>query len=296
MAQPARVEALNFHTDMPVGEILRRTRAHYAQSLAEVEKVLHIRASQLEAIEEGHIEKLPGKVYAIGFVRSYAEYLGLDADQVVRLFKDQAAGRTSDPALNFPTAASETKIAPLWLALGAAAIALFIALAWGFVHSAQEELPSPVIQEGRKLLPEKITDFAPSDSLNPAMPDSHDLGPMPPGAALESGESGTAPIPAAAGNAENSEDEGIVLHIRENSWVEIRGQDGTTLLSRVLKAGDRYFVPNRPDLSMSLGNAGGVDIMIEGEKIPPLGKSGLVQRDIPLDIEKLKQQLELPSE
>ncbi len=42
---------LNFHTDMPVGEILRRTRVHYGQSLFQIEGVLRIRASQLEALE-----------------------------------------------------------------------------------------------------------------------------------------------------------------------------------------------------------------------------------------------------
>ena len=84
--------APDFHTDMPVGEILRRTRTHYGLNLQQVEQILRIRASNLEALETGDVSQLPGRVYAIGFVRAYAEYLGLDGDKMVHLFKQQSVG------------------------------------------------------------------------------------------------------------------------------------------------------------------------------------------------------------
>ncbi|MBU0859077.1 MAG: helix-turn-helix domain-containing protein, partial [Alphaproteobacteria bacterium] len=90
-------------TDMTVGEILRRTRLHYGQSLTDVESILRIRAAQLQALEDGRIDLLPGRVYAIGFVRAYAEYLGLDGEKMVHLFKAQAGNPPRPRAeLHFP--------------------------------------------------------------------------------------------------------------------------------------------------------------------------------------------------
>ncbi|MFN3700448.1 MAG: helix-turn-helix domain-containing protein, partial [Alphaproteobacteria bacterium] len=74
MVDAPEKSAAEFHTDMPVGEILRRGREHYGQSLEDVERNLRIRAIQLHALETGNIEQLPGKAYALGFVRSYSEY------------------------------------------------------------------------------------------------------------------------------------------------------------------------------------------------------------------------------
>ncbi|MCB1555865.1 MAG: helix-turn-helix domain-containing protein [Alphaproteobacteria bacterium] len=108
--------------DVPIGLILRQTRQHYGQSLIYIESILRIRASQLDAIERGDLEKLPGRVYAIGFVRVYAEYLGLPPDDVVRLFKEQYnADRTSRPELSFPVPASESKIPNLFVLVGSLA-------------------------------------------------------------------------------------------------------------------------------------------------------------------------------
>ena len=52
----------HFHTDLSVGEILRRTRIHYDQSLPDIERALRIRASQLEALDRGNYAMLPDGV------------------------------------------------------------------------------------------------------------------------------------------------------------------------------------------------------------------------------------------
>lgn len=105
-------------TDLPVGEILRRTRAYYNLQIEDVEGALRIRASQLLALEEGRIDQLPGRVYAIGFVRAYAEFLGLDGDKMVYLFKAQLIGNKAKPELSFPAPASESKLPNPFILLG----------------------------------------------------------------------------------------------------------------------------------------------------------------------------------
>ncbi len=79
MGATAQKNDKNQAAEIPVGEILRRTRIHYKQSIQDIERALRIRADQIEAIENGSVEKLPGRVYAVGFIRTYSEYLGSTA-------------------------------------------------------------------------------------------------------------------------------------------------------------------------------------------------------------------------
>ena len=79
-----------------------------------------------------------------------------------------------------------------------------------------------------------------------------------------------------------------MIKARIDSWVQIRDQDGEKLLTRVLRAGDSYRVPNRPGLLMGTGNAGGLEITVDSAVIPDLGPKGAVRRDIALDADSLK--------
>lgn len=79
----------------------------------------------------------------------------------------------------------------------------------------------------------------------------------------------------------------VVLRAQMDSWVQIRGRNNELVLTRMLRAGDVYQVPNRSDLIMMTGNAGGLEITVDGEPIPPVGPVGEVRRDISLDAERL---------
>ncbi|GJL84608.1 MAG: hypothetical protein DHS20C02_03830 [Micavibrio sp.] len=255
-----------FRTEMPVGDILRRARLHYDRSIADIEKAIRIRASQIEAIEQGRLDELPGRVYAIGFVRSYAEYLGLDADRMVRLFKEQSAGVVKEkPELHFPVAASESKLPAIWIILFSLVAAFAVIVVWSYMHvedrsmvtevppvppALQAELEAEIIKEAEARIP---------------------YGPP-------------APTPAQMASAVEAPkaEPGIILNITANSWVEISDDTGKKIVSKVLKAGDQYFVPDSPNLKMSLGNAGGVAVTLDGEPLPSLGSSGQIRRNIPL--------------
>lgn len=66
-----------------VGEIFRAKRTEMNMSLKEVENATSIRSSYLEAIEEGNMERSLSSVYTLGFIKQYANYLGLDIDKIV---------------------------------------------------------------------------------------------------------------------------------------------------------------------------------------------------------------------
>lgn len=94
-----------------VGAELRNARLRRGEDLRTIAQSLRISRAQLEAIEEGRSEDLPARAYAIGFVRSYAEYLGLDSRHVVERYKaelDTAAATVAD--LSFPDTAEERRL------------------------------------------------------------------------------------------------------------------------------------------------------------------------------------------
>ena len=80
----------------------------------------------------------------------------------------------------------------------------------------------------------------------------------------------------------------IVLRASTESWIEIRTDDASLVYSGLLREGQSYPVPERPGLKMVTGNAGGLEIVVDGEAIPRLGPPGAVIRDIALDPDSLQ--------
>lgn len=96
-----------------VGGLLRASRLRCGEDLDVIAQVLRIRRRHLQAIEDGNFDQLPGATYAVGFIRTYADYLGLDSDEVVRRFKGEQTlqpGKTPKADLVFPSPMSETGI------------------------------------------------------------------------------------------------------------------------------------------------------------------------------------------
>ena len=101
--------------------MLRDAREVRALSLAEVERDTKIRAKYIAAFEDNKLADLPGPVYARGFLRNYASYLGLDPQQVIDLFEEERqptrtkikAARTGRPPEKRPDKLEKISIHPL---------------------------------------------------------------------------------------------------------------------------------------------------------------------------------------
>ena len=75
----------------------------------------------------------------------------------------------------------------------------------------------------------------------------------------------------------------LVLVANEAAWIEVRRGENI-LISRVLNKGDRYQVSRNPDdLFLKTGNAGGLDIFLDGEQVPPVGPKGALRSNVPLN-------------
>ena len=79
----------------------------------------------------------------------------------------------------------------------------------------------------------------------------------------------------------------VVITAVDDSWVQVMGPDSELLLTRILRAGDSYRVPDRPGLVMVTGNAGGLEVRVDDAIAPTLGPLGVVLRNIALDPDRL---------
>jgi len=81
----------------------------------------------------------------------------------------------------------------------------------------------------------------------------------------------------------------IVVRAKSDSWIQIRdGIARRLLVTRLLRAGDSYRVPDKPGLTLLTGNAGALEILVGGEAVAPIGGVGAVRRNVALDAESLR--------
>lgn len=82
-----------------VGEVLRSERMRRGLAIKDAQQVLHIKEAYLAAIEEANYEEIPGNVYVKGFIRNYAQFLGLDGQEIVNAYKREIGENIFVPVL-----------------------------------------------------------------------------------------------------------------------------------------------------------------------------------------------------
>lgn len=85
-----------------LGEILRKARLEKGKTLEEIAEETKIRVRYLQAIEEGNLDILPGHFYTRGFIKSYAEAVGLDPDQLLKTHLPEEKDEESETTVSLP--------------------------------------------------------------------------------------------------------------------------------------------------------------------------------------------------
>lgn len=165
--QPAMAEAaLPGGRYEGVGHSLKVVRERRNLALTDVSARLRIRRPYLEAIEEGRFGELPGAVYVSGFLRQYAEFLGLDPDQVLKSYQAESDGAVQRTVLNFPMPRPEERTPRLWLVVGALVVASVVYALW-YRHQEALRVGQDLIQA----VPSRLADLVPSPQpIAPAAP------------------------------------------------------------------------------------------------------------------------------
>jgi cytoskeleton protein RodZ len=313
MMSSIRQDDSNAATAIRVGGDLRAARERLGWSLPDIAAHLRIRLPFLEAIEDGRICDLPGNAYALGFVRTYATSLGLAPDEIARRFREEAADVNRKTELTFPAPVPERGVPAGAVVLLGAVLAVGAYVGWYRMSDGQpaadavQPVPehlavladppppaSPPTSEQAAVSPAPMPPTLPTPiqtpSISPIYAAAAVLAPPPaPAPAVAS----PAPAPAAAAPATPAQppaaDGGrIVLRAKADAWMQVRDRQGPVLLNRVLRGGETWAVPNKGQLLLTTGNAGGTEVLVDGIVAPSLGSDGSVRRDLPLDPDQLR--------
>ncbi len=181
----AEVDPKNFPA---VGPYLEAVRTQQNLSLATISERTHIKASYIEAIEQGAIGRLPSRAYGVGFVRAYAEALGLGPQPVIERFKAEAgmagAAKPAQAATaqgGHPPPKGVAQEPPRLSLLAVFAILAFM-LWCGLSITRPPETSAPLRLDGVPLRPvaevEAATDPAPAAGREAAPPAGSASGPV----------------------------------------------------------------------------------------------------------------------
>ena len=258
------VEKEEKDVEMPadtVGSILKKERVRQKREIRRIADKLCIRASYLEALENDDFSDFPGDVYTYGFLKNYAQFLGLDAQPLIDMYRAQTEKKDGEKE-NLTISYTPSYVPSMRYLFAGLGLILCFFLGWCMVsEDEKEQAPLPeTIEQVVAVVEEPKVDVLP---------------------VVEVAEPQIKPV---------AEEKKATIQIvaLDDVWLEIR-EDDMFHFNGTLKKGNTYDVPeNSQYMTLKTGNAGNTEIYVNGEKIKPLGKKGAVKGGISLDPERLK--------
>ena len=248
-----------------LGETLRQARLDKGVSLADAARDTRIRRAYIEALEAEDAAALPPPVYTRGFVRTYAEYLGLNPQAMVELYQPPARRENSPPTLRpaLPHIAIPRQIPLRPVLYGISAIAFVAMLAFAFSwyqeaqHVVNADAPRAVrgtpTPSGAKLptaIPIMLATASPTPEPTP--------------------EPTASPTPVI---------DGILVEFRTSArvWVEA-AVDGKQVVAEMLAPGTQRQLPMAQNsVIMRTSNGSAIDVTVNGARQDPRSASDPIE-------------------
>lgn len=261
------------------GLVLAAARRAQGLEIADVARQLKLSTGQIEALESGNFDRLPGPVFVRGFVRNYARLLKLDPDEVWGSMKSAIPVHSPrgalPPSQDIPLPSAQSR--RNWPRYAAAVLLLLVALAAYELYlddGAAVEQP-PLQAVAVPAAAPSATSVAPIQVVPSAPAESAAALPVQIGAMSETGRQADAAGVAAAGAAAPAEpaasgnpgqpspagEHELRLVFDKESWVEIRDRSGRAILSQINKPGTEQRISGLPPFSLVIGNANGVKLI-----------------------------------
>jgi cytoskeleton protein RodZ len=260
------------------GAVLAAARRAQNLTIADIARHLKLSSHQVEALETGAHERLPGPVFVRGFIRNYARLLKLDPDELVRAMAETPPAIPREAAVSpdipYPTAATSN-----WPRYAALAAVIVTALAiYEFVLNEPESTVTKAPE--RAAVPAVVAETPAAPGVAPAAsppqaaltPEPAPSGPSvlappsarPPAAAVE------AAIPAPAESTEKTRKPGqreLRFAFEGESWVRVEDGRGHVILSQLNAPGTTQRVYGTPPLTLIVGNSQVVRMMYEEKPV-----------------------------
>src|SRR5262245_31343265 len=245
------------------GASFKKAREAKGISLDQIAMDTRISTRFLRAIENEEFHLLPGGIFNRGFVRAYAERVGLDPDQAVGDYERLSGVRDSaeTPAVgNGLPNKSNRFLYPITAGLLVIVIAIFYIVNREAGQAAQPVAPHEAstanVQPAPQAAPETSPTLEPIPSTSPPPPAPPEPEPLP------------APKPQALT---------VDIEAREATWIKVTADGSSVTAGEILQPGMTRKFTAQASIDLSVGNAGGLTVRINDQTAKPLGKSGQVR-------------------
>ena len=242
-----------------VGSILREQRESQGRAIAEIAEELCITQRYLRAIEENDVASVPGLFFYKNFARQYAALLGVDEQLIGPALNALAEPEDAPPRpeIRIPNSlveATNRHYIPD-VSMGWSVVGLVLVLLGGSGFYAwwkrvpQRPEPTAVVRQAAPLVVVKTA-----------------------GAAV-----GAAVQPEARSEAPSGEVNGVVLKLSatEKTWLSI-SSGGKEIFAGTLQPSESKTLTGLDQAIMRVGNAGGIEVLLNGKPVGPLGTRGQV--------------------
>ncbi|MDA8725075.1 DUF4115 domain-containing protein [Alphaproteobacteria bacterium] len=270
-----------------IGDVLRKAREAIDTSLDDISALLKIRSDHLQALENDDFERLPGSVYAIGFIRTYATHLGLNAGELIERYKAAVAvphleDQSPNPQTDVEPISGAVKIAIgvmavfvvyiLWLIAGGAGddkntrIASAPAVATAPSTSATPVSPSISAPSTTSKTTEKPAAETPAANVQPAVVSDQNLDVPVEVSAIE-------PLVAPSALVE---DANIEIRAARRTWMRIESAEGQVLFSSIIRQGEGFKLESADGYTLATRDAGALEFYVNDKAVGAVGRRGQI--------------------
>ncbi len=268
------------------GEEFRCERELRDVSREQLAAATKVSVCHIQALEEGRFQKLPGAVFSRGFVRSISQHLGLDADRMAAAFRsvyegwqaeeERRASAPLTPSARLRLSQPRRSIAASTTVRGLG-VALLLALLTGLAALLKSHGGGPRRAASGPRGAERSQTGPASLALPPAIAAATVA--LPPEAGPPAAVPAVAPVRVAQGGHGEST---LSLSFKEDCWAEIL-VDGHLVVKGLFRKGTKREVSGGRTFTLTLGNAGVVEVAVDGRAIEPLGEPGKVVRNFVIE-------------
>ena len=277
-------ETVNDDFALGIGTALRDARVTRNLSLAEVSALLRIREAHLEAIELEDFDQLPGNVYAIGFIRTYAQYLELNESDLIMRFK--AASVESGMADMVFEEEEETEQISGALKISLLVVgALVVYVLWlvagtrndGITVSTVVQTPAAPVEALAVPTPQAVVaDEAAASSAaaveTPATPRASDE--AAPAAATIEGPADVKPNTQLIDTKPAPSK--VEIRATRRTWMRLENAQGRVLFSSVIDEGEGFELPDDMNYILATRDAGALTYFVNNQAVAPVGRRGQI--------------------
>lgn len=269
--------------DSSAGETLRRQREALGLSVSEVANSLKLNPRQVEALESGRFDQLPGTAFTRGFLRNYARLLKIDPAPLLAGLQASVTSETVElsPASNAQGDMPQVgrgrfrrSVIPGVLA----ALALFGIVVAGWYYDTQRKKVADELIASAPAPAEEAASTPPAGGVPAAEGDAGKAPEVTPAAAGPAAGQTTqtavplpvpvkveepAPAPAAVAGGKDR----LVFDFAQDAWIEVKDKNGKVVVTKLGRAGSREEFEVAPPMAVVIGNARSVKLERNGQPV-----------------------------